>query len=502
MKSSRALRLCSILAASTLLPTSAFGQAICLSPKTPKDIAPATKEVVDPKQPPLPLEKTLELTYMQNAELDAARAGLRSTVEILSQATGDWRPSLSIAASQANEMHYALPHQNVPRGFIDWQEYRTEYTANLSQNIFKGGATISGVAQAESNVSAGKAGLFAKEQEVLLGAIQAHTSIVANAAILINQQSRQAFSRKRLEYAEARYEVGEGGRTDVAIATAEFNQASADVALAEGNLRVSEANYLYQVGSLPGTLKPANLILDVPKTCDDVIDAALAHNPSIIEAKYTLEAAEAYVDIQIAGLLPTVDVKGGVGNDVRGGTRLPSPFNDPAQTNLSVRADVNIPIYLQGIPNSKVRQAYQLVAQQKVNLVNTQRKIIEQSKSSWANFIASQESLKSLIAQVKALELTVEGIVEEYKVGLKSIVDVFVERDKLTEAQNRLAQAQQKLVVATYGVLQAMGRLTACDLRLKVKYYNPDVYYNEYKEAWIQFWKGKDWKYVNEVGPR
>ena len=43
-----------------------------------------------------------------------------------------------------------------------------------------------------------------------------------------------------------------------------------------------------------------------------------------------------------------------------------------------------------------------------------------------------------------------------------------------------------------------MGRLTARDLSLKVKYYDPDAYYNEYRDAWIQFWQGKDLRYVKD----
>ena len=61
-----------------------------------------------------------------------------------------------------------------------------------------------------------------------------------------------------------------------------------------------------------------------------------------------------------------------------------------------------------------------------------------------------------------------------------------------------MANAQQRLIVTAYQVLASMGRLTARELKLNVKYYDPDAYYNEYKNAWIQFWQGKDWRYVKD----
>ncbi|MBL8677041.1 MAG: TolC family protein, partial [Alphaproteobacteria bacterium] len=167
-------------------------------------------------------------------------------------------------------------------------------------------------------------------------------------------------------------------------------------------------------------------------------------------------------------------------------------------TTLQLPTTVTVPIYSQGIPNSQIRQAYQQVAQQKVNLVGAQRAVVEAARAAWDTLIAARESLKGFLAAVKAQELAVQGAYEEVSVGTKTIIDVLQIEDRLIQAQIELATAQQTLIVAGYGVLQAMGRLTARDLRLNVKYYDPDTYYNEYKDAWIQFWQGKDWRYVKD----
>ena len=135
-------------------------------------------------------------------------------------------------------------------------------------------------------------------------------------------------------------------------------------------------------------------------------------------------------------------------------------------------------------------------------MVGAQRQAVADVTSAWDNLIAARDSVKGFMAQVKAQELAVEGAVEEVNVGTKSIIDVLFLQEDLIAAQINLADAQQKLIVTSYQVFVAMGRLTARDLRLNVKYYDPDAYYNEYKNAWIQFWQGKDLRYVKDGDPQ
>lgn len=490
-----------VLLSSVFLCAPAFGATPLCSKKIQPPPSPCPKKSQEPLCPkkapqettkPTSLQETLELSYMQNAELDVARAELRAKDEDLSVANADWRPSLSVTGTQSNDTHRPIGSGNT------YHEFRSEYAASAEQNVFKGGGTVANIEKTENEVFAQRAGLFVKEQDILLAALQTHTSIIANQAIVHNQEERKSFAEKRLEHAQVRYEVGEGGQTDVAIAQAEFEQASAAVSKALGDLEIAKANYLYQVGSAPGKLRPATIIIGLPNTYEEALGVAKVRNPAITQAKYALEAANYNVDLQLAPLLPSVDVQGRYGADRRGGTNIPFPWNDLKQQNASVLTTVKVPIYLQGIPNAKVRQAYQIVGQQKVALVKVTRQVAQATRTAWEQLVVARDNVKQFLAQVAATEIAVEGAVEEYNVGIKNIVDVFVERDKLAAAQDNLANAQKALVDASYGVLQAMGRLTACDLKLKVKYYDPDAYYTKYKEEWIQFWQGEDLRYVKE----
>ena len=468
------------LASTTLLTLPCFA-ATKVSDVQAKDLTPLVS-----------IQETMEKAYMQNAELDAARAGLRAQDEDVSQANAQWRPSLSVTGNQNLAQQYPIGSGGKTHGS------QTQYTAAISQNIYQGGKTEATIGQQESLVLQGRAELFNTEQATLQTAIQAHTEILKNEAIVNYRKQNEEAYKKIQDFAQARFEVGLGSRTEVETAKGDYESAKANLENAIRDLDIAKAAYTRQVGSPPEKLAAANVIIPLPNKYENVLEIAKAHNPDILKARYALEAAQYSVDVQISGLLPVVGVQGTAGNQ-----RNVNSFNSGGvgvskNTNLQLQTTVTVPIYSQGIPNSQIRQAYQQVAQQKVNLVGSQRAVVEAARAAWDTLIAARESLKGFLAAVKAQELAVEGAYEEVSVGTKTIIDVLQIEDRLIQAQIELATAQQTLIVAGYGVLKAMGRLTARDLRLNVKYYDPDAYYNEYKDAWIQFWQGKDLRYVKD----
>jgi outer membrane protein len=477
MQHTQILKFLTLLISSTFLCAPVFGETC------------ETRSQAQDSQSPVAIQETLEKAYMQNANLDAARAGLRATDENVSQAIADWRPSVSVTGSQ--NLNQTNPMGRGRNRFGD----TTQYTANISQNIYKGGETVANIGKTESDVLAAKAGLFNTEQTTLQTGVQDHTEITKDEDIVMyHKKSVEAYT-KILERAQARYEVGEGSRTDVEASRASYEGEKAALTSAIGALETAKAVYMHQVGSPAGKLAPATVIAELPKCVEEALEIAKIYSPVILQQKYALEAAQYNVDIQLAGLLPDVGVAASVGNQRQGGSANPT---HPRNTNFGFTATVEVPIYAQGIPNSRIRAAYQTVAQQKVLLVEAQRQVVENVYTAWDNLLTARENVKGYLAQVKAQELAVEGAYEEVNVGQKTIIDVLELEQNLIEAQINLANAQQSLIVASYTLLSAMGRLTARDLKLNVKYYDPDKYYKEYKEAWIQFWQGDDLRYVRD----
>ena len=78
-----------------------------------------------------------------------------------------------------------------------------------------------------------------------------------------------------------------------------------------------------------------------------------------------------------------------------------------------------------------------------------------------------------------------EGVREENLVGQRTILDVLDAEQEFLDAQINLTRAQRDEIVASFVVLQCLGRLTAADLALPVEVYDPDVDYQGVRNRWF-----------------
>jgi len=444
--------------------------------------------VQDPKPAPvISLEDALSRTYMQNTDLDAQRAQLRQTDETVNQALDQWRPSISVQGQQSKQWNFPTKGRDTYSG-------TTGVGASINQNIYAGGGTIAGTRKAESDVMAGRSQLLNQEQTSLFQAVQAFFNVIARREIVEARKKNEEFLRKTLEQTQARYEVGEISRTDVAAAEASYAEATAQRVQAEGDFEVAKASFYQTVGSPAGNLVMPKVLLPLPKNLQEAQGIALVKSPAISQAQHQVEAAKHSVDVALAQLLPKVEVSGSSNTQ-----RNAASFGvDQKGTALSAQVVASVPIYAQGIPNSQARQAHQAVGQAKVQLEGARRAVRRSVTEAWESLIAARKAVEQFVASVKAQKLAVEGVTEEAIVGVKTVLDVLEQEKRYIDTQVSLIQAEQGLMVASYQVLQSMGQLTAKELGLNVKYYDPETHYQDVKWASFQFWEGEDDRYVKD----
>ncbi len=450
------------------------------------------------------IREALEMTYMQNSQLDSARAALRATDENVAIAVSGWRPSASIQFQQTQRWSLPsgpgpvpLPGGRVRQGKRpNTHNYDSNFQLSGEQNVFAGGGTYAQTEAAKERVYAGRYGLLSTEQEVLTEATQSFLDVITNEAIAELRKSSENFLLKTWEQTQVRYEVGEVTRTEVEAAKSSYLGARAQRIAAEGAVESSRAGYERVVGSPAGKLGKAEIIANLPNNLEEAKQLSLSNNPSILQASRNIEAAEYDVNSQIAPLLPSVDVSANIGRNRLGGSGV--ALGPQRQTNAQFLTTVNVPLYRKGESRARIRQAHQQVGQSKVDLVTAKRNTLAATTRAWEDLEASRSTVESLIAQVQASKLAVEGVSEEAAVGTKNVLDVLEQEENLVNSQINLVQSESRLVLASYQVLAAIGRLTALDLNFNVKHYDPKEYYDEHSGALFKSWKGEDHRYVKD----
>ena len=106
--------------------------------------------------------------------------------------------------------------------------------------------------------------------------------------------------------------------------------------------------------------------------------------------------------------------------------------------------------------------------------------MIQQTRSAYASWEASNQVIQSSQAAVEAAELSLEGVRAENSIGNRTILDVLNAEQELLSARANLVTARRNAYVAGFTLLAAMGKAEARDLNLDTggPLYDPQVNYD------------------------
>ncbi len=432
------------------------------------------------------LEEALVGAYQTNPTLQARRAEQRATDEAVSQAVAGWRPTLTGYGSYSHLLQDTGIGGANSTANSDIKLNPARIGATLNQPLFRGGRTVAATKEAKNTVQAGRAGLVATEQDVLLQSITAYMDVFQDQAVLeLNQRNVEVLTRQ-LDATRDRFAVGEITRTDVAQAEAALSSSVASRTLSEAQLTASRAEYEKLVGNPPTKLEEAPGLPDLPSSEEEARAMALAANPSLNAAKYTEVAAGQGVKGAVGALLPSADAVGEMS------------FTDEASQFASfvrvkqVSGQLTVPFYQGGRVYSEVREARQTHRQRRLEVVENQRQALELAASTWANFKALRSTIDSREEQVRANKIALDGVRQEAIVGSRTTLDVLEEEQRLLDSRVQLVRAKRDQQVAAYELLSVVGGLTAPNLNLPVTVYDPDKNYQRVRNAWFGFGETED----------
>jgi len=471
--------------------------------------APAPAAPTAPEQPGMSLEEALGIAYETNPVLAAAQAGLRASDELVAQANGAWRPTISIDGTYGVQKYF-FPVQITGGGIIKSHpdagpavnntqivnESITDHPLNgqltVSQPLFRSGRTIAEISRAKALVRAARAQLTATEQTVLLSAVTAYMNVVRDTAIVKLRENNVEVLRRQRDSVRLEFNAGSLTRTDMAQSEARLAVAQSDLTTARGRLAVSRADFLQSIGRQPETLETKPGLPKVPEEEDAVLALALKQSPALLQAQANEREANYAVDDAWGAMGPTLSLEGqyqyseSALNSVQGFGASGSPEAVTQHAVVAV-AQLHVPIYQAGVEEANIRQARELHAQSKLDVAATDRQVREAVESVWSAFQSTLGTIESNQATQKADEIAFEGVSKEQQVGGRTVLDVLNAAQELLNAQVALVSSQRDAVVAAYGVLATDGGLTAKSLGLKVKLYDPLDHYNDDAAAWVGF---------------
>jgi outer membrane protein len=430
------------------------------------------------------IEAALVRAYQNNPQLNSQRASVRAIDENVPQALSGYRPKVSLTASGG----YQYTDTNTTSGGSPTAIVRTEiHGANaprsagltVSQTLYNGEQTANKTRAAESQVSGAREGLRVLDQSVLLSAATIYMDYLRDSAIVEVQKSNVRVLEQTLKQTRDRFNVGEVTRTDVAQSEAQLAAGKTQLLTADANLVTTKANFRRIIGNDPVALAPGSPVdRFLPPTLPAAIEVSLIENPNVTAAMYGIDVNFLQVKINEGALLPTVTLQASVQQSYEQQMTIFRAFG------ASAIAQVTAPLYQGGAEYALIRQSKETLAQQRLNLEQTRDQTRANTVTAWGQLVAGKAQVQSAQAQVTASEIALNGVREEAKAGQRTTLDVLNAQQALVNARVALVTAQHDRVVASYGVLNTVGRLSPQVLNLATSTYDPSVHYQQVRDSW------------------
>jgi outer membrane protein len=217
----------------------------------------------------------------------------------------------------------------------------------------------------------------------------------------------------------------------------------------------------------------------LPSSVSEATSIGSKESPAVVSALYLEQAARFTVDLIWGELLPTVQVEGDYTKRYD-----PSRLTEEAEA-VSVTGRMVVPLYEGGEVRARVRQAKHTHVSrlQEVEQARTENQALV--VSAWSQLEAARAQLESDQVQVTASRTALTGVREEERVGQRTLLDVLNAEQELLNGEVQLATTRRNVVVASYNVLSAVGRLSASDISVTAEVYDPEVHYHEVRRKWF-----------------
>ena len=401
------------------------------------------------------LQDCIDYAMENNITLKKSQLQKQSATEDLKGAKAALLPTLSASTNQS-------------LGYQPWKDTGTAYVTNGTVNTkvdktsYNGSYSLNGqwtVWNSNRNTNTIRLDELS-EQQAELSAQETANSIQERIAQLfsqilyldenvkVNEQMLET-SQKNEERGREMVEVGKMSKADLAQLSAQ--RANDEYSIVEAQSQL--LNYKLQLKQLLEITDEVPFDVAVPEISDDriladipslqsVYEAALLTRPEIERLQLSVKSSDVSVSIAKAGWMPSVNLTGGVTTSTNSlsGTGWGSQFKSNVNTSLGV--GVSVPIYDGRSTKTAVNKAKIQQLQAQLNLLDEQKTLYTDIQQFWLNATTNQQKYKAASSSVESAKQSYDLLSEQFRLGLKNIIELMTGKDNLLSAQQNQLQSK------------------------------------------------------------
>ena len=368
--------------------------------------------------------------------------------------------------------HALLPTLNASTnqslGYQPWKDTGMSYVTNGTVNTkvdktsYNGSYSLSGqwtVWNGNRNINTVKLDQFSEEQAELQAQetansiqeriAQIYSQILYLAEnVKVNEQMLET-SLKNEERGQEMVNVGKMSKADLAQLSAQ--RANDEYSIVEAKSQLM--NYKLQLKQLLEITDNEQFDVAIPEIGDDqvlaqipemqiVYEQALLSRPEIERLQLAIKSSDVSVSIAKAGWMPSVNLTGGITTSTNSlsGTDWGSQIKSNVNTSLGV--GVTMPIYDGRSTKTAVNKAKISQLQAQLNLQDQQKTLYSDIQQYWLNAWTNQQKYQAAKSSVESAQQSYDLLSEQFRLGLKNIVELMTGKDNLLSAQQNQLQSK------------------------------------------------------------
>ena len=405
------------------------------------------------------LQECLDYAMANNITLKKSQLQQQTALEELKGAKAALLPTVSASTNQSlgyqpwKDSGISTVTNGVVNTKVDKTSYNGSYSLSGQWTVWNGGRNTNTVKL--DRLSEQQAELTTQETA---NSIQERIAQIYAQILYLDEnvkvnESMLETSKKNEERGKEMVEVGKMSRADLAQLTSQ--RANDEYSIVESRSQL--LNYKLQLKQLLEITDEQEFDVAVPEISDErilsaipslqsVYEEALLSRPEIERLQLAVKSSDVSLRIAKAGWLPNVSVNGGVTTSTN--SLSSTGWGDQMKTNVSTSLGlgVSVPIYDGRSTKTAVNKAKIQQLQAQLNLLDQQKTLYTDIQQYWLNATTNQEKYKAASSSVESARQSYELLSEQFRLGLKNIVELMTGKNNLMQAQQNQLQSKYQTV--------------------------------------------------------
>lgn len=405
------------------------------------------------------MQECIDYAMANNITLQKSKLQKQSATEDLKGSKAALLPTLNASTNQSvgyqpwKDSGVSTVTNGMVNTKVDKSYYNGSYAVNAQWTVWNGNRNTNTIKL--NKISEDEAELQSKEtaNSIQERIAQLYTQILYLAEnVKVNEQMLET-AKKNEERGQEMVSVGKMSKADLA-------QLSAQRATDEYNIvetRCQLLNYKLQLKQLLEITDETEFDVAIPEITDTMVlkevptlqgvyEQALLNRPEIERSKLAIKSSDVNLSVAKAGWLPTVSMTGSFGTSTN--SLSSNGWGKQMKTNFDAMAgvSVSVPIYDGRSTKTSVNKAkiQQLSAQ--LDLLDQQKTLYSTIQEYWLNAQTNQQKYKAASATVESEQLSYNLLQEQFRLGLKNIVELMTGKDNLLSAQQNQLQSKYQTI--------------------------------------------------------